>query len=90
MILNNFRKHHFFIIFGQNFRSKMTTLSHAFTKPETIDLRFGIWNPHQNDMNQHAKILQTQTNGQISQTHHFEGQKSPRCHFLKNLKLAPV
>ena len=40
-------------------------------------------------MNQHAKILQGQTTTLNSQTQHFEGQKSPRCHLMWKLSLAP-
>ena len=48
------------------------------TRLESIELRFGTCNPHQNNMKEAGKILRSQTIVQISQTQHFEGQKSSR------------
>ena len=38
---------------------------------ETIDLRFEMWNPHQNNITEWEKIVRSQTNVAISQTQHF-------------------
>ena len=40
-------------------------------------------------MKKGGKLSEVQTHGQISQTQHSEAQKSSKCHFLENLRLAP-
>ena len=63
----------FFQHFHQNFWSIMMTKVRTLNWLETIDLRFEMWNPHQNNITEGEKIVRSQTNVAISQTQHFVG-----------------
>ena len=58
--------------------------------PEPIDLRFVIWNPHQNNINLVEKLQELQTTDQILPNQTFDPQNYSKCRLTEKSRLTQM